>query len=489
MPFLSKTQFLALPLAAVIGFSSVHAGPGTNTIIAPVASTPGVYDIINRSAIETQRIEWGMLLQKQDEAQYQTAVRKAEEAYLSMYNLGLSELRKFHNVSVLSKEREIPVSELNAGIDRFIAQRDQFSQALSALDVVADVWKGLAAQPSKGQNSVVDSVYKRGSINLQALTTTYRDGIKKMTDEANALTYRYKDGTGSQVSLAGLGLQKVGMADTPEVIQRRMQELQENSRLTSVDIQKIGRSTLEIKRHMAEFVNANDMKLYWLNSNQQGTRQAWIDSLQKYARLTHFIRANFCMQAGVPAISLPELKSFNRGYFSRDFASRIRLAEKAEFDSAVIRKVMPKFDELFASLQSQSGELNGQGGVMGFLHKVNSTLSWQNEVYAYYSIMKIIRDMYLDEADIADGAMEGCEKVRERYYSKYVTLKDEKFNKDVQMYLLASSSANPIVQAFNMAGSVIIPKGKFQLEYRKLVKQNPSVSPLMDAVMNNDETR
>lgn len=469
-----------------------HAQRGSAVIGLPVAGAPGQYNMVNQADIEKNRIDWSMALQKQDQEQYTKATTEAQAAYEDLYKNGLIPLRKIYNETFIGKSRIATPVELAAAIDAFVTRQDLFGQKIAALETVAEVWQSMAAQPAAAttkENNQLIYVYQRGSLNFKAFTKTYRDGIATMIKEASNYTYNVNNGATMVSTKPGEGLTKIGSVDTPEFMAKQLEIFQEKARLTEEDQEQMGRIALEFKRQMAQFTNATDLRLYWFNTLQDQTRKDWVASLEKKARVAQFARAAYCMPIGVPALDIPKLQKFNVGYLSRDMKNRIRLVEKAEFDSAAIKATLTRFDEWFTSLQSQNGDFDNVGGIMGYVHKLNSTFAWHNEVAAYITIAKILRDMYVDERDIADSPVEGCEKVRARYYARYVSFKDPVFLAEANRFLQGTVSADPAMQAFNAAGKIIITKGAYQKEYFKMIKQNPTASLLGKSIMEDDDLK
>jgi hypothetical protein len=477
------SHLILASVLAVAGFAtsgSALAAGAKNLYIAPAASA-GTYNLVDQAQIVKYKMDWSLAMQKQDEAQYSKAVSEAQTAYEDLYKNGLIPLRAIHNDTFLGKMKIASPIELATAIDNFIQRRDLFEQKIAVLETASDVWKGLQSSVTAktANKDAVEQFYQRGSINLQSFVQTYRDAIAKMTKEASDYRYIVQNGMTGAETAPGNGLVKVGSEDTPEFIKQKLEVFAHNARITEDDKAKLSRISYALVKHMGEFVNATNMKMYWMNAAQKGTRDAWIKDLETKARVLKYARGRYCMPIGVPALSLPELKAMNLGYLTRDFKSQIRLVPTAEFDTDSMRKTMMRFDESFLSLQSQGGELDGMGGFVGFLNRVNSTLAWHNEVAAYLSVMKIVRDMYMDELDVASDPISGCEKVRARYNQTFGSFLEENFQRTATMYLAGTSSTDSVMQDFNVAGTqVIIPKGKYLIEYRALLKKHPETSPM-----------
>lgn len=199
------------------------------------------------------------------------------------------------------------------------------------------------------------------------------------------------------------------------------------------------------------------------------------------------------MRIGVPALDIPKPSSFNIDYLTRGVtSSQMRIVQKAERNEDAIRQTLSRFDQLFTSVSSQVGEYDNVGGVMGFLNRVNSTFTWHNEVQAYMNVMHILRDNMVDELDLASNAITGCEKVRERYYAKYGSLKDEQFLQIASSMLEGlnfGGDADSLTRAFSSAGAIITAKGRYFRDLQRFIKEHPSATLIRSTISDADDLR
>lgn len=130
---------------------------------------------------------------------------------------------------------------------------------------------------------------------------------------------------------------------------------------------------------------------------------------------------------------------------------------------------------------------------MGFLHRANSTFTWHNEVYAYMNVMKILRENMIDELDLLSNGTAGCDKVRERYYAQHVSLKDPRFQDVVMDHyegrLFSGGGGDSTLEAFSKAGNVILTKGHYSRELRKMQREHPSISLVSRTLREADDLR
>jgi hypothetical protein len=475
--------------------------------VMPVATHPGEYTITDRSRIETQKIEWSMLAQKEDQQAYQKSADDSYAAYTALYEK-FNALRLIHQNTVVAKSGKamVDIAVLTQAINDYIKARDLFIQKIAAIQVTQDVWSGLASDvPSQPGNKASPEelaqaekakaqalIYKRGSLNLKAFADTYNKAVEKMDSEARELTYRVNNHVTVITTEPKMGLEIPEAQMSPDALKAEFEERMKNSTLTEDEIEDVGQVSIALGRMMLSFGDANSKHLYVFNDLQNKDRDDWIESMQTKNRLLHWTRAVYCMRLGVPGLDLPKLKAFNLDYLVRGMGKdgeRMRITQKAEWSEANIRSTLTRFDQLFLSLQSQSGEFNKEGGVMKYLHRVNSALTWHNEVRAYMSIMLLLRENMLDELDLAAGGLAGCEKVRSRYYARYVSLKDPLFMKTVSSFLdgiMVSGSGDDLTNSFRDLGIVLKGKGEYMKEVRKFMKQHPGADMVTKA-LDDDE--
>lgn len=489
---LSKTVVMPVAsfavLASSLGVTTATAQPQTGIPIGSPIMQPGLYQMVDVAKIESNRIDWSKSLQRQDQEQYLAATRDSKAAYESLYNKGLMPLRAITNDTFLAKKRIATPGELATAIDEFIRQRDLFDQQLAALSVVSDVWSGLATQPTNSsvQNVQVETVYKRGSLNLKALANEYRLAIERMTTEASKYQYTVSNGSRGLETAPGGGLVKVGSVDTPEFIRAKLNDFTTKAALTQADIEALSQMAIDWKTQAFEFTEANDIKLFWYNKMQKGDAESWVESLQHKARVMQYARGLYCMQVGAPALAIPAPKRGNVDYLVRDVKSRIRLVEAAEFDGKNIKATLTRMDLWLESLKSQAGEKDETEGVMGYIHRANSTFTWHNEVAAYLSILKILRDMYVDERDLSDSPWLNCAKVRARYNARYGSFKEQSFMNEFEMWMtMGAASPDPGRRAFSIAGGVILTKGSFAKQHFDYLRNNPSASVLGKSILDD----
>ncbi len=447
-----------------------------------IATSPGTYEYIDRSKIERNRIDWSMLVEKQDHDTYEKTVSESEAAYKDLYQ----SYAKLKELSIQSTINKLPISaeELASAVFNFRMARDVFHQKIAGLEVFSEVWGGRAnlnpdqkqALPAEQQNAI-EYVYSKGAVNLGLFAKTYDAGIRAMVDQAAALTYRYNDGMQAVDTIAGEGLMDPMTHETPRSILANLEIFRKNAELTFQDTENLSRLPKMVAYQMAQFINANDLHFYWQNDLQKQGRSDWLEALEFKFRLTKYVRAANCMSVGVVALSLPPLESFDLGYLVRGARQKVRIVQKAEFDEVAIRATLNRLDELFRSLQSQNGEFNDVGGVMGYINKINSTLTWKNEVEAYLGILTFLREDYRDELDLITDPIGRCDRVRQRYYARYKTFRDGFAARADAYFVTGGSSTDPTMQAFAVAGKVILTKGQYLKEYRKLLSDHPEFSP------------
>ena len=166
----------------------------------------------------------------------------------------------------------------------------------------------------------------------------------------------------------------------------------------------------------------------------------------------------------------------------------VRIARDVEADRGNIQDMLFRFDNFYVNIQSQSGELNEEGGVMGYLHRLNSTLTWHNEAAAYMSMMKILRDQMVEELDLISDMADGCGKVRARYSEKYgeSPLKDPKAKKMVAGYMKKGNlSQDTINQSFVTGLTPVMAKAKYRIQIEKLKRENPAVKDTVDEIFED----
>lgn len=498
--WMTKTVIVVASLGMT--YSSFAQGKATlhNGYYGPmIATQPGQYEMIDRAQIEKYRLDWSTLVQKQDQEAYQKATDEAEAAYKQMYGsctgsdyttcTGLQQLRQIHIDTMVSKTKMIPAGDLASIVTNFKAVRDRFQMKLGAMSVLSDVWTNLGQQTdldSKNQKAVY--VYQKGSLNLKALTEKYQQGIQQMIAEANKLTY-WVDANGRQVKTnEGMGLEEVATDDTPEIFKDQLDNFQKRAALTSENREALKEVPVAFARILDKFVNATDIHLYWYNTLQDQDRKDWIDSLETKARVFKYVKAVYCTPMGVPALAVPAPHKFNIDYLKRGGAGLVRIAQASETDEANIRDTLIAFDQAFLSVRSQSGEFNNVGGVMGYINRANSTLTWHNEVAAYLSVMNILRDMYQDELDLLKDSVGGCEKVRARYNQRYGSLRDESFKSIVETYIGGGSvQQDDTMLAFADAGKVILTRIQYMRKHQLFLAEHPGAS-LLGQMLDADPT-
>ncbi len=474
-----------LAMAPIAAFAQVM----TVSQIPTIQKSPGVYEIVDRSAIEINKMQWNQSVLQQDRKQYERAVSETQTAFQEMVGrctgtsaascTGFNKLKNISNATAKSKSYEISISDLNTAIADYITTRTTFVEKLNSIAVTQEIFNNTQDAPGS-------TAYKMGSLNLARFAAVYQDAIAKLDAAAASLTYRYKSGMGVKETAAGMGLESPTSADTPDVIKRKFAEVRENLKLSIQDRETVGFMSRALSQQMLSYVDSNEWKLYWKNGYQQAGAKDWQDSLKKQARILKYLRGVYCMPLGTPAIAIPintpgifgmateMLKYLNRGVDRSNF----RLVDKTEYEAANIRTTLNRFDQLFASIESQSGGKNSVKGVKGMLHRLNSSVTWKNQVEAYMGIMRILRTNMLDELALLDG---NCDLVRERYYADYKTFNDDAFDNVLNQFISGFApgwNTNSVNEAFVDAGVIIQAKGAYWVDFMELQKQHPLTNPL-----------
>jgi hypothetical protein len=319
---------------------------------------------------------------------------------------------------------------------------------------------------------------------------TYEDGITKMTQQASALIYRYDNNMGGIDTKPGMGLEDPTTTENPESLAMKMNAYKKRAEFTSDDRDRLQAMPIELGNQIAKYINNNDTHFYWKNSDEQGDAKEWIDSFLLKFRLLKYVKAVYCIPTGVPTLDIPAPEAFDLNYLSRGGRSQMRIVQKATFDEATIREMRQRIDRVYLSLRSQRGDFNGVGGFVGFINRANSTLTFQNDVEAHLNVLVILREAFTDEIDLITDPVAGCDKVRNRYYERFQTLKDPAFQRTAEAYFAGSIPSNDTgMQAFSRAGSVLLAKGAYVKEYLKQLKAHPESSLLGNAIQNDDDLR
>lgn len=474
---------LALALAAAPAFAQVAVYP---------ASKPGTYDMIDRAKIENKNIQWSRLSQKRDYETYKNALNEMDQAYKALYgrctdavnqdgswNLakctGLNRLRAIHdNTIVTRKSNGVSIDELMKAIRAYESARDLFNTKLEALSVLNEAWADFAKQPSRPKAEA--DVYRLGMMNLKSITQKYKDALTKMDGEANDLTYGYDNGVRYVESKPGEGLKVPAGEKSAAYYQKEFDRLKENFKFSDNEKVLIGDISRELSRALLSYTNSQGTHFYWFNGLQKEDAEAWVKQFTEVAQVLKWTRAAGCMTIGVPALAIPEPKSFNRGYLTRGVADRIRLADKTEYNSNNIQTTLNRLDEVFVSLQSQNGEFNNEGGIMGFLNKVNSTFTWHNEVRAWMNAMRVLRQNMKDELLLL-GSASGCEQVKKNYIAMYGEYKSDAAKNLINKYygLSFASAQDGMRKALSNGGSVIMGKIRISQQIQKMKKEHPDL--------------
>lgn len=393
-------------------FAPLFAAAQDRAAYSPILpGQPGQYDLANRSVITKNRIDWKILAQKTDQAAYETATREADEAYVKLFGqcvkqeasscTGLMLLKQLHIETVISTNRVATALEINKATQSFLTDKQTFKNKLASLRVLRDVWYALSSQPIAHNNSPQVAEYQKGHLNLKALDSIYTEGFDRITKEATALTYRVETKNSVVETKPGAG------------IERSDQHLV----LSSDRKASLSEFSMQIARHTRAFIGASDLKAFWSGLHEGGQKD-WIQTLLSKAKSTSFARGLYCTPVGVPALEIiGQLKEFDD--LRRGAHRLIQIQPKLLFDVATIRSNIDKFDQLFGSLNSSGNTFEGVGGVTGFLHRVNPVLQWNDEILAFLSALKVLRDMHQDELDLLTDTSFGCAKVRSRYIERY----------------------------------------------------------------------
>jgi len=448
-------------------------------------ATPGNSEIayVDRAQIERNILDWSMMVQQQDQAAYNKATNEAEAAYKNIYQ-ALQSLRNLHKISLISRERVLAAGELVDAINEFRRQRDEFNTKLAAVAVLSDVWRVTADQqridPKNNRRS--ELLYDKGALNLKAFSETYFDAIKKIVNEASQLTYKYSNNMVATETKPGMGLENPETVDTPESLRQQAEIFKKKATFTEEEKEQIAAISIEMGRQIQNFLNETRIRAYWLNDGQKAQRQAWVDSLERKFRVAAYFRGVYCMPMSVPAINIPVPTVLNLDYFNRSFRNQMSMVQKGETNEDAIRTNLFRLEQTLASAQSQSGMFNDVGGVSGFIHTLNSTFAWHNEVAAYLSVITMLRDAFNDEVDMINDNVLGCNKVRARYIARYKTYLDEDFQNSLERIISGSAmtmdATNEVISA---AGMIISTKGEFVLDYQTFLREHPAASVLKRA--------
>jgi hypothetical protein len=497
---LTIKRYSHIVLSMAIATTSIHAfaadGDGRMMNVGAavgagvvVATSPGRYEYVDLSAVAMKGIDFSIMVQKQDQELFEKTVADAQTEYTNLYNNFYLPLYNIHVSSVVDVNNPKPadVAELARLMEAFKIQRDLFLQKIGAVAVVQDVWKSMSARNDKDMTDADraqrDLIYSKGSLNLKALTDAYRAQIGGIESNTRALTYVYFNGQMNVSTVAGAGLDEPTVQASAAVLKMNLESLQRTTDAI-LEVKRKGTTFEQLadafSTELKDYVNdtTNSKHWYWFNDLQKTDQDAWIASLQTKARLLKYVRAVYCAPIGVPAIVVPELKSFDLNYLVRG-AKGIRMPKATMFDENEIRTTLVKFDEKFVSLQSQNGEYNDQGGVMGVLNRINSTVTWHNEVGAYMNIMKILREGMIDETDILADSVVGCEKVRSRYREMYAStggFQDKIFDQTKRNYFegLANATTAEYVAAKTF-GSEVMTQLSIKKKLLKELDKTPSV--------------
>ncbi len=489
------SRIITCVLATAIVMPSVSIAQNRGTTIVPgvIQQTPGTYQLEDTAAIAREYISFSKQLQQQDQEQYQKITEAAKTGYLELYNM-LQALRDLSVQSTSTQLNAITAEQHLVAINNFKRSKDQLTTETAALAVLKDVWAGISGVDAEGKTSnklQTVGVYQKGQLNLEKLLVVYERAINNMTAEAANLPLRVRNNMTVVTVPKGMSLEPVQVQMTPAALQQQYADIRLMSKITEDEKEtKLKPISVEIATHMDKFLGENGLKLYWQNDKQKGDREEWIESLLNKAKIIKYVRAVYCAPTGVPAIDIPKPTMLNLDYLKRG-GSSVRLVQTATFEEDEIRATLTRFDQYFVSVESQSGAYNDIGGIGGMIHRVNSTFTWHNEVYAYLSMMKILRDMYVDELDLQTNSVMGCEKVRERYYSMYGSIRnDAKTKAQVDELILGANSGMTNMQvAFSSLGELLIGKIAYAKKAREFLKSHPAASAIGQAIEEDPDLK
>jgi hypothetical protein len=453
------------------------------------AANPGQYTFQDTARLGRNVIEWSSKMQQQDQDAYNQAKAEADAAYKGMFGTctgsdintctGLQKLRRIHIETMISRHTIVPARDLAIDVQNFMNAQEQFAVKLAAIESLGKTWQGMAQSQNGNAN-----LYQKGSINLTALTNVYRDAITAMAKEAAGLTYKVDNNAQVIETKPGMGLDPVDTVDDPKALAAQLAVFQKRAALTDEDRQHIGEISVALSRQLAKYLNVDSARLYWFNDAQKQDGQDWVKQITLEAQIFKYVKARWCVPLGVPAMDIPKVGGGylqNVSYLIR--GGSIRMVPTAEFDPDNIRETLTRLDAEVLSLKLQNGDFNDKGGFVGFVNRVNSTLTWHNEVGAYLSVINIIRDILVDEIALASNPLAGCEEVRASYFKRFGSMKDEAGKKWAQTYvdpLLTrmnfATSGNEWVTAFGDAGQIVLTKGKYIRDLQLFQQKHPDAS-------------
>ena len=482
---------------AVSAFAQDPAGGLAKFLL--LGGNEGDYRIIDEAQIQQKQIEWGMMAQTQDRELYEKALIEAKAAFDDLYgsctdgrNLnscsGFRKLVQIHiNTSGGAPKDEkalIHAADLQTAVQNYFEKRTTFLQKIAAVAVTQDVFSGIA----KGGEGNQERQYELGAFNLKAFAKVYQDAVAELDQQARELTYRVDLNLTVFVTEPGQGLTPPDAMFTPDQLAENIRVLQQALALTPEEEEAIELLSINLGRQLLSFFNANNKKLYWYNDEQTKNGKDFVESISNKFRTLQWVRGGLCMKLGVPAIDIAEPKKFNLNYLNRGLSDEdFRFAQATEWDEGNIYSILQRFDEFFLSVRSQAGEFNEAGGLMGFVNRVNSTLTWHNEAKAALSMMRLLRENMTDELDIARNLVLGCNKVKERYKQKYGSFRDEFYNGYIKPILrgtVIGTSGDPTMLAFQEAGPVIFGKVRAKTDYDMFLAEHPGADEL-DALLDD----
>lgn len=487
----AQAQTPALTFGPALPFSPILSGE------------PGRYEIYDGSSVDLELIEWSKFNQAQDQADYEKAMKESDQAFKEFYGscagdsyttcTGFMKLKQISIESANNKKLIIPSEELNAVLRDYQKASDLFRQKLAQIEITRDLWAAQQLVETKSDaDREMQIIFRRGSVNLGKISEIFRKGATDLESQAKGFTYIVNTGSGAVTTQAGKGLDIVNAAETEEFLAQKLEILQDALKVTPKQQQELDVLQINLGNTFASYLENFNERFVWYNSLQEKDKQDWIASLETKGRVLKYARALYCRQLGVPAYDIADEGKFMISYLRRGVPSKkFRSAAAREVNEVAIRSTLKKMDQIVVSIASQAGENNDVSGWLKWVHRANSVFTWQNEVSAFMSIIYIIRDQYVDELDLLADSVVGCERVRERYYARYVSMKDQAFRDIYKGYtepLVLPEDA--LLKAYATAGKTINAKGVAMGNAREFLKAHPSMSLVEEAErLFDDEIR